>query len=93
MYWQRREEITEGSGLSRPFLLPTAHHLFVMEHLEAARRRYSHLYPDRPIKRVGDTQDAFYYLVLMGDAWANGHPLTALEIEAVEAMTPAGMFS
>lgn len=61
--------------------------------LEAARRRYNELYPDRQIKRVGDTQDAYYYLVLLGDAWQNGKPLTDLEIEAVEAMTPAGMFS
>lgn len=43
-------------GLARPFLLPRAHHLFVMEDdLEAARRRYNDLYPDRQIKRVGDT--------------------------------------
>lgn len=61
--------------------------------LETARRRYNDLHPDRPIERVGDTQDAYYYLVILNGAWLNGKPLAADEIKQVEAMTPAGMFS
>ncbi|MBB4231664.1 hypothetical protein [Rhizobium mongolense] len=61
--------------------------------LEAARRRYNDLYPDRPIKRVGDTPEASYFLVGLSVAWLNGIPLTEDEIAAVEMMTPAGMFS
>lgn len=61
--------------------------------LEAASRRYNEIYPDRPIKRIGDTQDAYYYLVGLSVAWENGKPLSDLEIKAVEATTPAGMFS
>jgi hypothetical protein len=61
--------------------------------LEAARRRYNELYPDRPIKRVGDTLDVYYYLVGLSVVWENGTPLTDDEITAVEMMTPPGMFS
>jgi hypothetical protein len=61
--------------------------------IEAARRRYNELYPDRPIKRVGDTLDVYFYLVMLSGAWENGKPLTDDEIAAVEMMTPAGMLS
>ncbi|MEY9198320.1 hypothetical protein [Sinorhizobium sp. BJ1] len=61
--------------------------------LEAARRRYNELYPDRPIKRIGDTTDPYYYLVLLSVVWLNGRPLSDRQIAAVEAMTPAGCFS
>ncbi|MBZ7923006.1 hypothetical protein LAC81_14535 [Ensifer adhaerens] len=59
-----------------------------MEDLEAARRRY----PDRPINRVGDTQEPYIYLVLMSGAWMDGKLLTAQEIAMIEAFTP-GCFS
>ncbi|THK34680.1 hypothetical protein EHS39_28875 [Ensifer sp. MPMI2T] len=62
--------------------------------LEAARRRYNELYPDRPIKRVGDTLEASYFLSgIMRCAWENGQPLTDQEIASVEMMTPPGWFS
>ena len=62
--------------------------------LEAARLRYNELYPDRPIKQVGDTLDPVYYLLTFNGAWLDGgKPLSEQEIAAVEAMTPAGMFS
>lgn len=61
--------------------------------LEAARRRYNELYPDRQIKRVGDTLEASYYLLSLQVLWLNGKPLTDLQIEAVEMMTPPGCFS
>lgn len=65
----------------------------VSAELEAARRRYNELYPDRPIKAIGDTPDAYYFLVLFNGGWMNGIPLTAKEISAVEMITPAGAFS
>lgn len=61
--------------------------------LEAPRRRYNELYPDRPINRIGDTTEPYYYLVLMAPIWENGKPLSAQEIAAIEMMTPPGMFS
>ena len=39
-----------------------------MEDLEAARRRNNELYPDRPIKRIGDTVEPYYHLVIMSGA-------------------------
>lgn len=61
--------------------------------LDAARRRYNELYPDQPIKRVGDTPDAYYYLVGLSIGWIDGKPLAAVEIAAIGMMTPRGMFS
>ncbi len=61
--------------------------------LEAARRRYNELYPDRPIKRVGDTLEASYFLIGLSCVWLDGKPLSDQQIAAVEAMTPAGCFS
>ncbi|APO74572.1 hypothetical protein AM571_CH01751 [Rhizobium etli 8C-3] len=61
--------------------------------LEAARQRYNDLYPDRPIKRVGDTLEAVFYLYGIRCAWENGRPLTEKEIAAVERITPPGCFS
>jgi hypothetical protein len=61
--------------------------------LEAARRAYNDLHPDRPIKRVGDTPQASYFLVGLSVSWLNGIPLNEDEIAAVEMMTPAGMLS
>ncbi|MBX5238634.1 hypothetical protein [Rhizobium sp. NLR22b] len=61
--------------------------------LEAARRRYNELYPDRPITRIGDTTEPYYHLVVMNGSWLNGNPLSDEQIAAVEMITPAGMFS
>lgn len=61
--------------------------------VEAARRRYNDLYPDHPIKRIGDTLDVYFYMVMLSGAWENGTPLSERQIAAVEAMTPAGMLS
>ncbi|THK35638.1 hypothetical protein EHS39_23710 [Ensifer sp. MPMI2T] len=61
--------------------------------VEAARRRYNELYPDRPIKRIGDTVEPYYHLVLMSGAWQNGTPLSDSDIACVEMMTPPGCFS
>ncbi len=88
-----RYRLLEGRIQSGLFCLPTAHHLFVMEDLEAARRRYNELYPDRQIDRVGDTQEPYYYLVLMAPTWQKGQPLADVEIAAIEAMTPPDCFS
>ncbi|ACE89493.1 hypothetical protein RHECIAT_CH0000500 [Rhizobium etli CIAT 652] len=59
---------------------------------EAARRRYNELYPDRPIKQIGDTTDVYYFLFGFRD-WENGQPLSEQEIRAVEMITQAGCFS
>ncbi|MDK1376770.1 MULTISPECIES: hypothetical protein [unclassified Sinorhizobium] len=61
--------------------------------VEAARQRYNELYPDRPIKQIGDTPDVYYYLVMMRGVWENGTPLSDRQIKAVEAITPPGCFS
>ncbi|MBB2821302.1 UNVERIFIED_ORG: hypothetical protein GGD59_004574 [Rhizobium esperanzae] len=60
---------------------------------EAARQRYNELYPDRPIKQIGDTLDALYYLDLLSFVWENGTPLTDRERASVEMITPPGCFS
>ncbi|ANL55075.1 hypothetical protein AMC82_CH03917 [Rhizobium phaseoli] len=59
---------------------------------EATRRRYNDLYPDRPITRIGDTPDVYYFLFGFRD-WENGQPLSEREIRAVELITPPGCFS
>ncbi|WP_429820265.1 hypothetical protein [Ensifer sp. B1-9] len=65
-----------------------------MKDLEAARRRYNELQPDRPIKRVGDALEASYYLTAMRVVWEHGgKPLSDQEIASVEMMTPPGCFS
>ncbi|MGO6778863.1 hypothetical protein ELI17_09500 [Rhizobium ruizarguesonis] len=60
--------------------------------VEAARQRYNELYPDRPIKQIGDTTEVYYFLFGFRD-WENGQPLSEQEILAVEMITPPGCFS
>ncbi|ANL84664.1 hypothetical protein [Rhizobium phaseoli] len=61
--------------------------------IEAARQRYNELYPDRPIKRIGDTTEVYFHLVMLRGSWENGTPLSDRQIKAVEMTTPSGAFS
>ncbi|WP_057464359.1 hypothetical protein [Pseudovibrio sp. POLY-S9] len=60
-----------------------------VDDLQKAFERYNTLYSGNPIKQIGNTPQAAFYLLQNEFVWSEGdEPLSAEEIEEVEFMAP-----